>query len=53
MTRETALLRLQNRTERLVRMILLDAPDIIVVEQRRLVRQAAGWVDNPPPEIPD
>jgi hypothetical protein len=53
MTRETALLRLQNRTERLARMVLLEAPDIILDKQRQLVRQAARWVEDPPPEIPD
>jgi len=53
MTRDTALLRLQNRTDQLARLMLLGAPDIIIQEQRRMIRQAAGWVENPPPEIPD
>ena len=53
MTKESALLRLQNRTEQLTRMVLLGAPDVIVQEQRRLVHQAAQWVTSPPPEFPD
>lgn len=53
MTKNGALLRLQNRTEQLARLILLGAPAVILLEQRRLVRQAAEWVINPPSEIPD
>jgi hypothetical protein len=53
MTRDTALLRLQNRTEQLACMVIQGAPQIILDEQRRMVRQAREWVDNPPPEIPD
>ena len=53
MTRDTALLRLQNRTNQLARLMLLNAPAVIVARQRQLVRQAADWVACPPPEIPD
>jgi hypothetical protein len=53
MNKNTALLRLQNRTEQLVRLVLLNAPAIIIEEQRRMMRQAAEWVISPPPEIPD
>jgi hypothetical protein len=53
MTKDTALLRLQNRTAQLARLMLLGAPAVIIAEQRRMVAQAAGWVSSPPPEIPD
>lgn len=53
MTRETALLRLENRTEQLMRLAVLGAPEIILDNQRRIVREARQWVDDPPPEIPD
>lgn len=53
MTRETALRRLENRTEQLVRLVMLGAPEIMLEKQRDLVSRARGWVDNPPPEEPD
>ena len=53
MTRDTALLRLQYRTEQLMRMAVLGAPGVIIAEQQRMVAEAREWVDSPPPEIPD
>jgi hypothetical protein len=53
MTLETALRRLENRTAQLVRLAVLGAPEIILANQRRMVTEARGWVDSPPPEIPD
>lgn len=53
MTKTTALLRLQNRTEQMMRLVLLNAPEVILAEQRRMIAQARGWVDDPPAEIPD
>jgi len=53
MTKDTALLRLQNRTEQLARLMFPGAPAVILAEQRRMITQAAGWVASPPPEIPD
>lgn len=53
MTKETALRRLENRTNSLARLCLMNAPDIIIQNAERLVDEAAAWVDNPPPEIPD
>lgn len=44
MTRATALRRLEYRTETLARLVLMDAPEIILANQRNLVTIAEGWV---------
>lgn len=44
MTRATALRRLEYRTETLARLVLMDAPEIILENQRNLVTIAEGWV---------
>lgn len=31
----------------------MNAPEVILENQRELVRIAEGWVSNPPPDIPD
>jgi hypothetical protein len=53
MTITGALQRLENRTAQLVRLTILEAPEIILAGQQRLVAQAREWADSPPPEIPD
>lgn len=53
MTLETALRRLENRTEQLARLVALSAPACLLEQQRKMVAEARGWIDSPPPEIPD
>jgi hypothetical protein len=40
LTLKEALLRMQNRTERMARLVKLDAPEIILEGERKLIRKA-------------
>jgi hypothetical protein len=40
LTLDEALLRLQNRTERMTRLVSLGAPEIILEGERKLIREA-------------
>ena len=48
MTRETALRRLEWRTEQLAWFVRTDAPQVIIENQRGMVAEARAWVDSPP-----
>jgi hypothetical protein len=53
MTKEGALRRLEQRTEQLLRLEGLGAPEVILDNQRLMVTEARMWVEDPPVWIPD
>lgn len=53
MTKETALRRLEWRTEQLAWLVRTGAPEILIEKQREMVKAARAWAGSPPASIPD